>query len=63
MNSGERIDEISYVKVSPNSVSTLISPSDNASITLSKYSVLEPVQIIIMEENDNILSRENELLV
>ena len=60
MNSGERIDEISYVKVSPNSVSTLISPSDNASITLSKYSVLEPVQIIIMEENDNILSRENE---
>ena len=60
MNSGERIDEISYVKVSPDSVSTLISPSDNVSITLSKYSVLEPVQIIITEENDNILSRENE---
>ena len=57
MNSGERIDEISYVKVNPDSVSTLISPSDNVSIALSKYSVLEPVQIIITEENDNFLSR------
>ena len=60
MNSGEQIDKISYVKVSPDYESTLISPSDNVSITLSKYSVSEPVQIIITEENDNILSRENE---
>jgi len=60
MNSGERIDEISYVKVNPDSNSTLSPPSDNVSITLSKYSVSEPVQIIIKEENNNILCRENE---
>ena len=60
MNSGEQIDKISYVKVSPDYESTLISPSDNVSITLSKYSVSEPVQIIITEENDNVLSRKNE---
>ena len=61
MNSGERIDEISYVIVSPDSVSTLVSASDNVSIIFSKYSVSNPVQIIIKEENNNILRRGNEI--
>ncbi len=60
MNSGERIDEVSYNKVSPNTTSLLISPSSNVSISLPENSVLEPVHIIITEENNNIAGREND---
>jgi hypothetical protein len=59
MNSGERIDEVSYIKVSPDTASVLISPSNNVTISLQKNSVSEPVHIIITEENSNIASRES----
>jgi len=60
MNSGERTDVVSYNKVSPDTASLLISPSNNVTISLLKNSVLEPVHIIIMEENHNITGREND---
>ncbi len=60
MNSGERIDEVSYIKVSPDTASLLISPSNNVTISLSKNSVLEPVHIIITEDNSNLASRESD---
>jgi len=60
MNSGVRIDTVSYIKVSPDIASLLISPSNNVTISLEKYSVSEPVHIIITEENFNITSRESD---
>jgi hypothetical protein len=60
MNSGERIDEVSYIKVSPDTASLLISPSNNVTISLQKNSVSEPVHIIITEENSNIARRESD---
>ena len=59
MNSGVRQDTVSYIKVSPDTASLLISPSNNVTISLQKNSVSEPVHIIITEENSNIASRES----
>jgi len=60
MNSGGvRKDRVSFIKVSLDRASLLISPSNNATISLQKNSVSEPVHIFITEENSNIASRES----